>query len=518
MEVWSGEQAPAATGMNREWIYNTLDVTGTLEVAQNLRTHLDADHARTYAWERAMQAPVMHMMARGLRVDAQARKDSVIQLGRDLRKAELRADKLAGPQWTATTTETGWCEADLGKRHKWPKDVPDSERKCEKCGIARLKRSPFNANSTDQVKTYLYKILKLPPQYNKDGGLTSNDEALDKLKTKYPEKAGELIETILEVRDLKKQIGILNSKLSSNNRFRFSINVGAAWTGRFTSNKNPFQEGGNAQNIGERHRRIFIADPGTRMFYADLEQAESNTVAHLAGDPRYIEAHQLGDVHTYVCRMIFPFLPWTGDLKEDKKIAKSNPPWDQAEGHDWRFQSKRVQHGSNYGLTPQGISIIAHIPLKEARSMQKHYFEEFPYIPAWHDDVRRRIKEQIPLMSPLGTKIHLFGRPWDDRTWRQGLAFIPQRTVLDVIGIGMMRAYYEEPRHDLLSQIHDALLGQWPDDPEVWPLLAAHLRECMTVPVPIGERIMRIGVEVMTGYNWGKQSEDNPRGMEVWHG
>jgi len=112
---------------------------------------------------------------------------------------------------------------------------------------------------------------------------------------------------------------------------------------------------------------MFIADPGKVLCYADLKQAESLTVAYLAGDEAYIEAHKSGDTHTFVARMIWPDLPWTGDIWKDKAWAKEHmPEWDPADGHDFRFQSKRIQHGGNYGMSPYGVARVAHIPVAEA--------------------------------------------------------------------------------------------------------------------------------------------------------
>jgi len=511
-------EAPHTTGFIRDQVYNALDVTGTLAVANNLLPRLDANQQRTYAMERALQAPALAMMLRGIRMDRVAHAEAMTTLKRELAKETRAIDKMKGVRdvWDGVELEKGMCPAKLGSRHKWPRGVPDSaEKQCEHCHVSRLKRMPFNANSTTQCMRLLYKLHKIPPQYGKKGTVTADDEALQKISAKYPAVSA-VVEAIISLRQIKKQLGFLAGRLSDSGRYRSSFNVGAAWTGRWSSSKNAFGEGGNLQNIAPRWRHLFIADPGMEMFYFDLEQAESNTVAHLAGDPAYIEAHQLGDVHTYVCRMIFPFLPWTGDLKLDKKIAKTNPPWDQAPDHDWRFQSKRVQHGSNYGLTPQGISMIAHIPLKEARAMQREYFLKFPYIPAWHDKVREQIRNQEALVTPLGTKVHLFGRPWDDHTWRQGLAVVPQRTVVDIVGIGLWQAWRNEPRYDFQAQVHDALVGQIPlgTRDELGPKLLKY----MQVPVPINGRVMTIGVEGMFGQNWGKQSEENPRGMEVFHG
>lgn len=247
-------------------------------------------------------------------------------------------------------------------------------------------------------------------------------------------------------------------------------------------------------------------------------QGESNLVAHLSGDERYIAAHLGGDVHTFVTRFVWPDMDWTGDLKLDKKIAKQLPPWDPVEGHDYRFQCKRIQHGGNYGLTPEGISMIAHIPRSAARRAYENYMTEFPGIADWQASVQYRVKNELPLVNPLGFSITLLGRPWDKHTFRQGLAFGPQSTLAMIENIALWRVWYYLEEHGvyLMAQVHDALLGEYPEGRQD---LARLLLKHMSIPVAVTdihgkERIMNIGVEAAIGKNWGHVSKDNPKGID----
>lgn len=420
--------------------------------------------------------------------------------------------------WDNMEKETGECPANHGKKHKWPRGVEDSSEKlCMLCGVPRLKPLPFEATSSHQVTKLMYEKLGIVPMMNKSKKISTDDDILQRIGHKYPQFR-ELTDAIAAIRDKQKQIGTLNARLTSDGRYMSSFNPGAAWTGRLSSSKNPFGLGGNLQNVGEKHRYSFIADLQKRMGYADYMQGESNIVAHMAGDPKYIEAHALGDVHTYVTRFVWPELPWTGDLKKDKKVAKANPPWDQAPGHDYRFQCKRIQHGSNYLLTPYGISMIAKIPLKQAEAAQRNYFDEFEYIPAWQQWVAKEVAEHRPLINPLGREVTLFGRPWDKHTVRQGVAFLPQSTLADIENIAMWRVFteLEEEGVWLLAQVHDALLHEFPEGRED---LENALLNLMLIPVPITDfrgttRLVKVGVEAAVGKNWGHQSESNPNGLK----
>lgn len=524
MPIFTLEQAKAEPkGQLKDWLYNTLDNTGTREIADVLLPRLNAAQARTYAFERALQAPAMAMMQRGINIDGMQRQRMITELKRELAKDvnSLSKNTVVQGLWDYTTKNTGSCPNPQRKdgKHKWEKwtkGASELGRHCSACGIDRLIPDPFNANSSDHVDHLIYDLLGIPVHTDKKGNRSTGGDILERLAIKF-EQHRSIIDSILAVRDKKKQLGSLQARLSKDGRYPSSFNIGAAWTGRQSSSKNPYGEGGNAQNVAPRHRRIFIADPGKLLVYADLKQAESNVVAHISGDEVYIDAHKSGDVHTYVARLVWPDLPWTGDLKKDKAIAKRLPDWDPVEGHDFRFQAKRIQHGSNFGLTPPGISMIARIPMKQAFKAQENYFNEFPGIRSWQQRVAADIKNHLPLTNVLGREITLFGRPWEPHTIKQGLAFIPQSSVADILNLGMWRVWrYQDPTGgsaddlELLAQIHDAILGQFSKDR--MEVLHETVR-LLQIPIPVNGRIMQIEAEIAVGYNWGKRSEDNPRGM-----
>lgn len=520
MPIYTLEQARLEKpGQIRDWLYNTLDVTGTREIADTLLPRLNDAQQLTYDFERALQAPAAAMMHRGINIDQMKRARMVTELKRELAKDERGIAKMPSvvKVWNLKEKETGWCPKDPEKHHKWckwEKGTSEEGRVCTRCGAPRLKLMPFNANSSMHVDHLMYNLLKIPVMLNKKQKRSTDGDILERIGNKY-ETARPITDAIFEVRDKKKQLGSLNARLSRSGRYPSSFNIGAAWTGRQSSSKNPYGEGGNAQNVAPRHRGVFISDAGYDLFYADLKQAESNVVAHISGDERYIEAHAIGDVHTYVARLVWPNLPWTGDIKKDKAIAKRLPEWDNIEGHDFRFQAKRIQHGSNFGLTPAGISMIARIPMSEAYKAQDNYFSEFPFIRKWQQGMAQDIKDHKVLTNVLGREIQLLGRPWDPHTVKQGYAFIPQSSVADILDLAELLVFYELDLPGLLkleleAQIHDALLGQFPTG----KLDVLHrMKELMEISIPVNGRIMKIEAEFAIGKNWGKKSDANPHGM-----
>ena len=177
---------------------------------------------------------------------------------------------------------------------------------------------PLNPRSHVQLKKFFYEVMGLPEQHHFDKGerkLTVNNKALETLR-EYPD-AQLIVNLILATRSCSKDIGVYRSGVDRDGRMRFSLNVGATETDRWSSSKNPFGGGTNGQNITDRIRRIFTSDPGKKLINADLSQAESFATGAISGmvslerlAPEkawaYLRACAGGDLHTGVCKMVWP--------------------------------------------------------------------------------------------------------------------------------------------------------------------------------------------------------------------
>ncbi len=518
------EQALAASGMRLHWAYNVFDCCATMGIMEALMPQLSPVTARTYRFEMACLGPALAMMRRGINVDEARLAKSLRELRVQLRRMEKAIDAMPEVRavWDGTELEKGLCpEAPptaKGKRHKWPRGVPDSpDRRCERCGVSRIKRAPINPGSWQQVWRLFYDLFGIPKQRNLKGQFSVDKVAMERIRrraavTKKWQPAVAICDAIIVLRGVKKQIGFLSSRRAPSGRMHQSVNVGAAWTGRYSASEAPTGDGTNTQNIAEKHRSIFIADPGFLMGYYDLEQADSHTVAYDAGDEAYIAAHKGGNVHVTAARIFFPDLPWTGDDGKDKVFCKQTVlPWDP--DHTYYDQSKRNQHGLNFGLTPDGLAAHSHCPRAEAYSAYERYFDWAPRIRARQQEIKAILMEEGALTNPLGRRCQFFGKLDDPHTFKQALSFIPQSMTADVLNLGLHRVWRElEPdRVHLLAQVHDAILFQArPEDEEVWALV----EKLMTIPVVMRDgRIMTIPVEAARGKNWGKRSADNPAGM-----
>ncbi len=111
MRTVTEKEAQHLTGQLAHWAYNDFDCCTTAGVLEALLPKLSPVTTRTYAFERACQAPAMSMMRRGILVDGLALSRALLSVGRDL-TAEAR-DINQMPQvksvWDGTEIETGKC-------------------------------------------------------------------------------------------------------------------------------------------------------------------------------------------------------------------------------------------------------------------------------------------------------------------------------------------------------------------------------------------------------------------------
>lgn len=272
----------------------------------------------------------------------------------------------------------------------------------------------------------------------------------------------------------------------------------------------------NLQNVEERLRKVFISDRGMKFAYIDLEQAESRAVGAIIWnsfhDGAYLDACESQDLHTYVARLAFPELPWTGDIKRDKEIAE-RPFYRQ---HSYRHVSKVLSHGSNYMGTPPTMQKHTKIDKHVIEEFQSRYFTAFPGIPRWHASVERTLRDEGKMINLMGRKRHFFGRRNDATTHRAAVAYDPQGSVANILNQGMIKLWRAR-LSQLLLQVHDATLTQH-DEAKENEIVPQEL-ELIKVPVELAYgRTLIIPSEASVGWNWAKAGPDNPDGLIKFRG
>lgn len=430
------------------WIYNGLDNCVTREILDPLES-LHTPHSKNvYRFERSLQAPVLAMMRRGVRVDTVLRTKYISEFSETLSRLERHLNLMADAVWSA----------------------------------------PLNARSHDQLIAFFYRAMDFKPIVSTKKGekkISMDREVLEKLREHF--FAEPIVSTILAIRDTNGLIKTLSSGVDSDQRIRVSYNIAGTETGRWSSSKNVFGSGTNFQNITPSIRDIFIADEGMMLAYADLEQAESRVVAYVSGDKGYIEACEEADLHSIVAKMVF------GVSGED--VHKS-----YYRHFSYRDIAKRAGHATNYMATPYTLSKRLKIPVKTCEEFQHLYFSAFPGIRDWHKSVQVRLQTEGKIVTALGRERQFFGRKFEDATLREAIAYEPQSTVADILNIGLLSIYTNlEPKVQLLAQVHDAVLFQFPENDLP---LAARASSFLSIPIKINSQTMTIPVETKVGFDW----------------
>ena len=455
------ESISALASSHTEQIYNGLDCCLTFEINEALKPQLGNSNV-IYDFERALQAPVMDMMQRGFRVDDIERRESITTTKKILAQLDSVLQQFAYAVWD----------------------------------------KPLNPRSTQQLQAFFYGHMKMPEQWTSAKGkrsLSMNREALEKLEIYF--LAMPIVACILAIRDYSKQLQVFETEIDPDGRYRTSFNIAGTETGRFSSSKSQTGTGGNAQNISPGQRRMFESDPGYRLYGIDLEQAESREVGWKCGvlfdEWGYYDAALVGDLHTVACRLVWPKLPWTGDMKKDKAIAER--PFYRH--FTYRDMAKRGGHGSNYFGKPFTMARHLHVPKSFMESFQSAYFEAFPGIPKWHRWVATQLQTTHCLTTNFGRTRYFFGRPNDDTTLREAIAFEPQSCTADRTNLILWRLWRYMPEIQLLTQEHDAIYFQAPEELDPDDIAARALAHFdIDFSHPSGRKLIVPG-EVKVGWN-----------------
>ena len=448
--------------------YCGLDVLNTLDLYHTIAPQLDAHTAKIYNFSKSLQGPVISMMLRGIKIDDAVRRRTLHELRVRKNRYETIINQFADAVWDR----------------------------------------PLNVESPQQMKDFFYKAMQVPEQKSRKGNkyvVSADREALEKISAYF--YCTPIVTVILALRDVLGEIEVCERSVHDDGRMRCSFNIAGTVSGRFSSSKDIEGKGSNLQNVKGPLRDMFIADEGQKLGYVDLEQAESRAVGLLSkiycGDPTYLNSCLEGDLHTLVCKMVWPELPWTGDNGADKKVAET-PYY----GHySFRDLSKRAGHLSNYGGSPNVMATALKIPRDVAADFQEKYFAAFPGIREWHRWVISELKAHGTLTTPFLRRRRFFGRPDDHKTINEAISYTPQSMIGDMLNSAMLafwRKTYEGLPAELLIQVHDAIVIQFPEQYE--DQVIQETINCLQTPLA-GYEDFSIPSDAVTGWNWGKATK-----------
>lgn len=451
--------------------YNGLDACMTFECFNEMaRLYPQQHRGPTYNFARALQAPALDMMRRGWLIDIEERAQASRGLRLRIARLESTFQRLAMVMWD----------------------------------------KPLNPNSPLQLKDFFYSWMGIPQIKSFQKGevkLPMDIDILEQLALYL--HARPFVNIILLIRDLQKQLQVIDVKLGRGNRIYYNIKITGTVTGRFSSSESNEEGGRNIQNIDEELRRMFIADPGKKLFAVDLEQSDSAWVGWMCGvlfdDWTYHEARESGDLHTKVCKLIWPELHWTGQPKLDRATADQ----DFARGNSRRQIAKKAGHAVNFLGKAAEIARQLGLPSNLIEDFIRRYLGAFPAISKVHQWVLDCLRSTKSVTSPFGRTRHFFDRtPYADclrtgkidKVLRDAMAQIPQSCTSDHEKLGLWRIWRYLPEVQLLAEGHDAVYGNF--DPSQEARLIPIIQKLMSITLHHGTHTLLIPTEAKTGWNW----------------
>ncbi|HOJ76506.1 MAG TPA: DNA polymerase I [Bacillota bacterium] len=355
--------------------------------------------------------------------------------------------------------------------------------------IFDLAGEPFNISSPKQLGVILFEKLGLTAPKKTKTGYSTDANVLEGLIASHP-----IIKLILEYRqNLKLQstyidslIGLINPK---TNRVHTTFNQAVTTTGRLSSTEPNLQNIPIRTEEGRVIRQAFIPEEGFKLLAADYSQIELRVMAHFSQDEAYIDAFLKGeDIHRYTAAAVYE-VPLSEVTRE------------------MRDQAKAVNFGIIYGISGFGLAQNIGITRKEADQFIKAYFNKYPKVKKYVDQLIEEARERGESRTLLGRirKLpDLHSRNFTLRSFAERMARNTpiQGTAADIIKIAMVKIFEhlkERPELGrLLLQVHDELVFEVPENN--WPTLAAIIKQEMESAVSLNVPLV---VDLKLGSDWG---------------
>ena len=348
----------------------------------------------------------------------------------------------------------------------------------------------FNIGSPMQLSHVLFDVMGLPTKglkKTKRGYYSTNAKVLSDLARDH-----EIVRLILDWREKSKikstYLDTLGPLRRGDGRVHTTYNQTITATGRLSSSDPNLQNTPTRSELGRTVKTAFSAGEGSVFLAVDYSQIELRLLAHLSGDEHLVRAFNEGeDFHAETAARVFGV-----------PVSEVTP--------DLRSRAKAVNFGIVYGQQAYGLSQSLHISMAEARDMIDRYYEAYPGVRTFLDNVVARAKQtgyaetmygrrrHIPELKAKNPQLRGFGE-------RTAMNHPMQGTAADIIKIAMARVSRRLEEEGfaahMILQVHDELDFECPID-EV-ERLTTMVRDVMEHVVDL--RVPLIA-EASTGVTW----------------
>ena len=366
----------------------------------------------------------------------------------------------------------------------------------------------FNPNSTVQLRELLFDYIGLAPTGKKTGtGADSTDaEVLGELANEH-----DVPKHILEIRQKVKIKNTYLDKIIPNldrdERLRTNFNLHGTTSGRLSSSGKL-----NMQQIPRDNPTVkgcIKAKAGHKIVAMDLTTAEVYCAAVLANDKGLMNVFKSGgNFHSTIAKQVFR-LPC--DVEQVAELYG-----------DKRQQAKAVTFGIMYGAGPKKISEQVtkdsgtEFSMSEAQHVIKDYFEAFPNLRRWLNDMQKFIQANGFIYSHFGRKRRLPNVFSQDKgiaahEVRSGVNALVQSVASDINLLGAIdtQAYIRKTgmKTKIFALVHDSILAEVPEDEiELYSkILIENVQKDRGLSIP--DTPVGCDLEVGNDYSMGKFSK-----------
>ena len=336
----------------------------------------------------------------------------------------------------------------------------------------------FNLNSPKQLSEIFFNELNYPVVKKTPKGAPSTDASvLEELAKEH-----DLPKYILKYRELEKirstYVDGLIPEVSEDSKIHTHYNLFGTTTGRLSSEKPNLQNIPNKTELGQEIRDFFVAKPSMKFILSDYSQIELRVLAHLSQDSEMIAIlkNESADIHSETAARIF-----------NESIDNVNP--------EMRRKAKEVNFGLIYGMEAFGLSKSLNISQKEAKNLIDAYFDQFPKVKGFLDQVVKDAEKNTFTTTLIGRKRfirELASSNFQLKAMGKRIAMNApiQGTASDIMKIAMIKVRSELDKFkdtNLLLQIHDEIVVEVKnkDVEKVSKIVSEKMKNAVKLDVPL---------------------------------
>ena len=378
---------------------------------------------------------------------------------------------------------------DINYFENYKKELQENIEKLEK-NIYSLSGETFNIGSPKQLGEILFEKMGIEPVKKTKTGYSTDVEVLEVLALRGIEIAEKLLEYRGFTKLLSTYVEPLPKLADEDDRIHTTFNQNGTSTGRLSS-ANP-----NIQNIpvrtdeGIKIRKGFISQDGWSLVSFDYSQIELRVLAELSKDENLLLAYKKDkDLHDLTARKIFFKTDEEQVTREQRSIAKV------------------INFSILYGKTPFGLSKELKIPVTDASQYIKTYFEQYPKVKKFLENVLENARQNGFVETLYGTRryinnINSSNKNLQAQANRMAVNTVVQGTAANIIKKVMIKLYDEFKNNDdikMLLQVHDELIFEVKD--EVSEKYMEKIKEIMEETIKFED--IRLRANGSVAKNWG---------------